>query len=88
MLRLFLINKGVKTFSAKKGAEGFLFQKNEGDEDFFNRQFFPKTRPGYLVNFDRSLVKVSFSFLSTKFHFILSKDWINQTHQSSITDTF
>ena len=54
---------GAKTFSTKKVGEDFLqlengaktfLRKNKGRRLFF-RQIFPKTQPGYPVNFERSL---------------------------------
>ena len=59
--------RGAKTFfHLKKGGEDFFSEKIRGAKTFFRlkkggrrlffRQIFPKTRPRYPVNFDRSLI--------------------------------
>ena len=40
------------------GGGDFFFEKERGAKTFF-RQIFPKTRPRYPVNFDRSLIPVT-----------------------------
>ena len=58
--------RGAKTFfQLKKGGRRLFFRRNKGGEDFFSTKKrgvktffqanFPKTRPRYPVNFDRSL---------------------------------
>ena len=49
--------KGGEEYFSKKnyGGEDFFFQLKKGGRRLFFRQIFPKTRPRYPVNFDRSL---------------------------------
>ena len=46
--------KGAKSFFRKNKGTKTSLQLKEGGEDFF-KQNFPKSRPRYPVNFDRSL---------------------------------
>ena len=54
-VRLFLEEIKKRTFSEKNKGDEDFFNYKKGGEDFF-RANFPKTRPRYLVNFDRSLL--------------------------------
>ena len=57
--------RGAKTFlDAKKVGRNFLLPEKKGGGKFFHRGKILKTRPGYPVNFDRSLRNNSaFKFL-------------------------
>ena len=48
--------KGAQSFfQRKKRGRGLRFQEKKGGTEFFTRGKIPQTRPGYRVNFGRSL---------------------------------